>query len=155
MYLCLIFKGEEEDFHFFFLFSRFYNLSSKEGYSLSWKDTALENELPMKKNAVKMLPLSGTNPKHNQNHYLNPTIKKSLPGLPPEPRDILILRYKYLHIWQLLLFLCSSYPRIYVTLEFTPSWAQKCPTFLSVLSFSYTYLLLIRLHNFPIILSIH
>lgn len=148
MYLCLIFKGEEEEFLFFFLFSRFYNLSSKEGYS-SWKWTAHE------KNAVKMLPLSGTNPKHNQNHYLNPTIKKSLPGLPPEPRDILILRYKYLHIWQLLLFLCSSYPRIYVTLEFTPSWAQKCPTFLSVLSFSYTYLLLIRLHNFPIILSIH
>lgn len=78
MKCCLIFMEVKEDFQqWWFFFSSLKILQFLKQGKLqlvlkrhsSWKWTARG------KNAVKMLPLSGTNPKDNQSLYLKPVIK--------------------------------------------------------------------------------
>lgn len=70
--------GVKEDFQqrgFFFLFSQDFTMSQARK-AAACLDKIQLLKMNHGKNAVKMMLLSGTNPKDNQSHYLKPAIKK-------------------------------------------------------------------------------
>lgn len=76
--LLLNFYGSEGRFPtagIFFLFSQDFTMSQARK-AAACLDKIQLLKMNHGKNAVKMMPLSGTNPKDNQSHYLKPAIKK-------------------------------------------------------------------------------